>query len=143
MDSTTPEQAPVKSSLCLFPHPSDQTALRSLLDNLLELQWLLLEKNKETVSVLHDQGEARKDEGESPHDSDEEIPSDKEEGGGGDDIMGCIISNKDDSDQLDEGDDRQEAVKTRRSRKRKRGSSGWVGEVKVLLLPVFSDQCLQ
>ncbi len=108
---------------------SDQTALRSLLDNLLELQQLLLRKNRETCEVLGEVGTTRgSDDGGNTDDSDddEEILSDMEEGER-DDVMGAINSNMDvaiNSDQSEEGTERDSTARMKRKRKRKAG--GWV-----------------
>ena len=93
--------------------------LRSLLDNLLGLQRIILTKNKETCSIVGGANEGSH--GNGVEDSDEEIPSDSEEETPEQDVDDVI------SDQSEEG--KEPSTVTRKRLKRKRKRPDWVSNV--------------
>ena len=94
--------------------------LRSLLDNLLGLQRIILTKNKETCSIVGGANEGSH--GNGVEDSDEEIPSDSEEETPEQDVDDVI------SDQSEE-EGKEPSTVTRKRLKRKRKRPDWVSNV--------------
>ena len=105
----------------------DQTALQDLLDNLLELQQLLLRKNRDTRSVLEKGGNDSDSDSGSEREKgseDEEIPSDsEEEEESNGDASHAINSSRDAADESEEG---TEGKKTERLTRKRKRNDDWV-----------------
>ena len=115
--------------MCISFYFADQSLLRKLLDNFLELQKTLLRKNKETAAALNGEAEAARE-------SDEDVPSDSEDDAESHDTdgeEGSSVQSEDESERADV------SLETRRKRKRKRYE--WVCYYKPYILLLRQGHC--
>ena len=118
--------------MCISFYFADQSLLRKLLDNFLELQKTLLHKNKEAATALNGEAEAAGE-------SDEDVPSDSEDDAESHDTDGEEGSSVQADERMEDGSERADvSLETRRKRKRKRYE--WVCYYKPYILLLRQGQ---